>query len=49
MRNFKGIIMSECTSKLTILLDFLKIFSMTHIDGHESKPAISILAIFEKS
>ena len=28
MRNFKGIIISEYTSKLTILHHFLKVFSM---------------------
>ena len=31
MRNFKGIIMSEYTSKLTMLRHFLKIFSMIHM------------------
>ena len=31
MKNFKGIIMSEYTSQLTILRHFLKIFSMIHI------------------
>ena len=31
MRNFKGIIISEYTSKLTILRYFLKIFSMIHM------------------
>ena len=31
MRNFKGIIMLEYTSKLNILRNFLKIFSMKHI------------------
>ena len=31
MRNFKGLIMSEYTSKLTILRYFLKIFSMIHM------------------
>ena len=31
MRNFKGIIMSEYTSKFTILRHFLKIFSMIHM------------------
>ena len=31
MRNFKGTLMSEYTSKLTILRDFLKIFSMIHM------------------
>ena len=31
MRNFKGIIMSEYSSKLTILRHFLKIFSMIHM------------------
>ena len=30
MRNFKGTIMSEYTSKLNILRHFLKIFSMIH-------------------
>ena len=31
MKNFKGIIMKEYTSKLTILRHFLKIFSMIHM------------------
>ena len=31
MRNFKDIIISEYTSKLTILRHFLKIFSMIHM------------------
>ena len=31
MKNFKGIIMSEYTSKLNILRHFLKIFSMIHM------------------
>ena len=31
MKNWKGIIMSEYTSKLTILRHFLKIFSMIHM------------------
>ena len=31
MTNFKGIIMSKYTSKLTILRHFLKIFSMIHM------------------
>ena len=31
MKNFKGIIMSEYTSRLTILRHFLKIFSMIHM------------------
>ena len=31
MKNFKGIIMSEYTFKLTILRHFLKIFSMIHM------------------
>ena len=31
MRNFKVIIMSDYTSKLTILRHFLKIFTMIHI------------------
>ena len=31
MKNFKGIIMSEYTSKLTILRHFPKIFSMIHM------------------
>ena len=31
MRNFKGIVMSEYTCKLTILRHFLKIFSMIHM------------------
>ena len=31
MRNFKGIIMSEYTSKFTILRHFLKIFSVIHM------------------
>ena len=31
MRNFKGLIMSEYTSQLTILRHFLKIFSMMHM------------------
>ena len=35
MRNFKGLIMSEYTSKLTRLRYFLKIFSMIHMP---SKP-----------
>ena len=41
MRNFKGIIMSEYTSKLITLRHFLKIFSMIHIDGNASKSCIS--------
>ena len=31
MKNFKGIIMSEYTSQLTILRHFPKIFSMIHM------------------
>ena len=31
MRNFKGIIISEYTSKLTIMRHFLKVFSMIHM------------------
>ena len=31
MINFKGIIMSEYASKITILRHFLKIFSMIHM------------------
>ena len=31
MGNFKGLIMSEYTSKITILRHFLKIFSMIHM------------------
>ena len=31
MRNFNGIIMSEYTSKFTILPHFLKMFSMIHM------------------
>ena len=31
MKNFKGIIMSEYTSQLTILLNFPKIFSLIHM------------------
>ena len=38
MRNFKGLIMSEYTSKLTILRHFLKMFSMIHMP---SKPIAS--------
>ena len=38
MRNFKGIIMSMCTSKLTILRYFFKILTMIHMP---SKPIAS--------
>ena len=38
MRNVKGIIISEYTSKLTILHHFLKIFSMIHLPP---KPIVS--------
>ena len=38
MRNFKGIIMSRYTSKLTILCDFLVTLSMIHMPP---KPIVS--------
>ena len=39
MRNFKGIIMSMYTSKLTILRHFLKTLSMIHMPP---KPIVSV-------
>ena len=39
MKNFKGIIMSECTCQLTIMRHFPKIFSMIHMPP---KPMIAI-------
>ena len=45
MRNFKGIIMSEYTSKLTILRHFPKIFSMIHMPP---KPIAATLFLCKK-
>ena len=42
MRTFKGIIMSEYTSKLTILRHFLKIFSLIHMPPNCPKPIASV-------
>ena len=46
MSNFKVRIMSECTSKLTILRHFFNIFSMMHMPPNPQQVLAATLALF---